>query len=63
MNTRSVSLTNDDISGLETELKQKAASLTDEQKQFSSYLIKRAKAGRESAPKADAIMWTWTYRF
>lgn len=62
MKTRTVTLTKDDINALETELKSKAASLTDEQKEFSSYLLKLAKVDLKKIP-IPPVSWTWTYRF
>ena len=63
MSTRIVSLNEDDINALEAELKKNAAKMSDDQRQFSSYLVGRAKNGKEAAPAEDAALWTWTYRF
>ena len=61
MATREVSINATDIAALERELKEKADSLSSEQKQFASYLVKRSKEGQSAAPKpAD---WLWTYNF
>lgn len=61
--TRTTSLTDEDIKSLEKELSEKTSHLSEAQKQFTSHLITRAKAGSQAAPEADKALWLWTYRY
>jgi len=59
---REITLTADDVAGLEKKLSDERSSMTPEQVTFTEILIKRGKEGQQSVAPTD-VRWTWTYRF
>ena len=60
--TKQISISEDDIKEMEEHLSTKRGGMTNDEENFLEYLLKRAKAGKQSAPATD-IRWTWTYNF
>lgn len=63
MATRTITISDDDLQSLKSDLNNSEKSLTDDQRNFTQYLVGRAETGKKSEGQDPSAMWQWTYRF
>jgi len=63
MSTRTVTISGSDLEDLKSKLSSSDNGLSDQQKQFTQYLVERAETGRKAEASDQGAMWQWTYRF